>query len=73
MYKVKGKRCVKVYVYIYIYINKPLKGNLSVGQDLEVKTSTGKTFTCVVRLDTEPEVAFWRNGGILNYVLRKMA
>jgi len=27
----------------------------------------------MVRLDTEPEVAFWRNGGILNYVLREMA
>ena len=48
-------------------------GNLTVGQTLNVTTSTGKTFETVVRLDTEPEVAFWRNGGILNYVLRQMA
>ena len=40
---------------------------------LAVTSSTGKTFECLVRLDTEPEIAFWRNGGILNYVLRKMA
>jgi len=50
-----------------------LGGNLSVGQNLEVKASNGKTFQAKVRLDTEPEIAFWRNGGILNYVLRQMA
>lgn len=47
-----------------------LGGDFKVGQDLDVKASNGVTFKCIVRLDTEPEVAFYRNGGILNYVLR---
>ena len=47
-------------------------GNLTVGQDVTVTTSTGKSFTAVCRLDTEPEIAYYQNGGILNYVLRKL-
>ena len=39
---------------------------------VNVRTSTGKTFECVTRLDTEPEIAYYKNGGILNYVLRKL-
>ena len=47
-------------------------GDLSVNQDVTVTTSTGKTFTVTCRLDTDPEVAFFQNGGILQYVLRKL-
>jgi aconitate hydratase len=47
-------------------------GNLSVGQDIEVTTSTGKKFNVVCRLDTEPEIEYLKNGGILHYVLRKL-
>ena len=47
-------------------------GDISVMQKLEV-TANDKKFTVVVRLDTEPEVLFWKSGGILNYVLREMA
>lgn len=47
-------------------------GNLKVNQDVTVKTSTGKSFTAVCRLDTDPEVAYFQNGGILHYVLRKL-
>lgn len=47
-------------------------GDLSVAQDVQVTTSTGKTFTVLCRLDTEPEVGYFQNGGILNYVLRKL-
>jgi len=47
-------------------------GKLKVGQDVVVKTSTGKTFTVVCRLDTDPEIAYFQNGGILHYVLRKL-
>lgn len=46
--------------------------NLTVNQEVQVTTSTGKTFTCVTRLDTEPEIAYYKNGGILQYVLRKL-
>ena len=47
-------------------------GALKVGQDIPVTTSTGKTFSVVCRLDTEPEIEYLKNGGILNYVLRKL-
>lgn len=47
-------------------------GALQVGQDISVTTNTGKTFTVTCRLDTEPEIDFLKNGGILNYVLRKL-
>jgi aconitate hydratase len=47
-------------------------GEIKVSQDVEVTTSTGKTFTVLSRLDTEPEIAYYKNGGILHYVLRKL-
>ena len=47
-------------------------GNLKVSQDIEVVASTGKKFTVTCRLDTEPEIEYLKNGGILNYVLRKL-
>ena len=47
-------------------------GSLKVGQDVQVSTNTGKTFTATCRLDTDPEVAYFQNGGILHYVLRKL-
>jgi len=47
-------------------------GNLNVNQDVVVVTSTGKSITTTCRLDTDPEVAFYQNGGILQYVLRKL-
>lgn len=48
-------------------------GKLTVGQDLEVSTDTDKTFTVKVRLDTDPEVQYFQNGGILHTVLRNLA
>lgn len=39
--------------------------NLSVNQTVKVKTSDGKVFECTTRLDTEPEIAYYQNGGIL--------
>ena len=47
-------------------------GNLKVGQDVVVKTDSGKTFTVKARIDTEPEVEYFKNGGILQYVLRTL-
>ena len=47
-------------------------GDFSVNQKVKVITSTGKTIECVTRLDTEPEIAYYKNGGILQYVLRKL-
>ena len=47
-------------------------GNLKVGQEIDVRDDNGKTFKAVVRLDTDPEIEFFKNGGILQYVLRKL-
>lgn len=47
-------------------------GALKVGQDITVTTNTGKSITVICRLDTEPEIEYMKNGGILNYVLRKL-
>ncbi|KAL7988643.1 hypothetical protein Chor_007562 [Crotalus horridus] len=33
----------------------------------------GKTFQAVMRFDTDVELTYFRNGGILNYMIRKMA
>ena len=48
------------------------EGNLQVNQEIEVTSSNGKSFNVIVRLDTAVEVAYFQNGGILNYVLRKL-
>lgn len=51
-----------------------IESGLTPGQNLEVKVkaSTGeeKTFEVKSRLDSEVEIAYYKNGGILNYVLR---
>jgi aconitate hydratase len=44
-------------------------GNLQVGQKLTVTTNTGKSFQVNCRLDTALEVEYYKNGGILHYVL----
>ncbi|MBA0556348.1 hypothetical protein Golob_026456, partial [Gossypium lobatum] len=42
------------------------------GQDVTVTTNNGKSFTCAVRFDTEVELAYFNNGGILPYVIRNL-
>jgi aconitate hydratase len=39
---------------------------------VQVRTDTGKSFDAVVRIDTPGEADYYRHGGILRYVLRKM-
>jgi len=48
------------------------QGNLEVNQLLAVTTDCGKSFQVKVRLDTPVEVEYFKNGGILQYVLRKL-
>jgi aconitate hydratase len=48
-----------------------ISDNLQPKQDVTVKAD-GKTFTCTCRIDTPVEVEYYRNGGILQTVLRKM-
>lgn len=47
-------------------------GNLKVGEVIEVKTSSGKSFKVKVRIDTDIEVDYFKNGGILPYVIRNL-
>lgn len=46
--------------------------HLTVGAEATVTTSTGTSFNVLMRLDTEPEISYFQNGGILHYVLRKL-
>lgn len=41
-------------------------------QVVDVRTDSGKSFKAVVRFDTELELTYYKNGGILNYMIRKM-
>ena len=47
-------------------------GNLEVAQTLSVTTNMGKQFDVTVRLDTAVELEYFKNGGSLLYVLRKL-
>ena len=51
--------------------------DLTPGQDIEVEVTRedGSTFsfTALCRIDTANEMEYYRNGGILHYVLRKLA
>ena len=50
---------------------------LSPGQDVEVEVTRADgsqtAFTAKCRIDTANEMEYYRNGGILHYVLRKLA
>ena len=51
--------------------------DLTPGQDITVEVTRGDgssfTFTALCRIDTANEMEYYRNGGILQYVLRKLA
>lgn len=42
------------------------------GQEITVEAGEGKSFQTIVRFDTEVDLTYYRNGGILNYMIRKM-
>lgn len=47
-------------------------GDLSVKQELTVRTDKGSEFQVTCRIDTDLEVEYFKNGGILPYMLRKL-
>ncbi|XP_066460462.1 cytoplasmic aconitate hydratase isoform X1 [Eleutherodactylus coqui] len=51
----------------------PEDKDLRPGMNVEIKLDTGKTFEAIMRFDTDVELTYYRNGGILNYMIRKMA
>nr|QIE05299.1 aconitase ACO1 [Halichondria panicea] len=50
-----------------------LPQDLKPGQDLTVKVDSDKSFTVTARFDTDVELSYYKNGGILNFMIRKMA
>jgi len=49
-----------------------LPENITTGQTIEIELDSGKTFEVLVRFDTDVELAYFRHGGILNYMIRQM-
>lgn len=49
-----------------------LPEKLSIGQTVEVSTDNGKKFKVKARIDTEPEIEYYKDGGILIYVMKKL-
>uniref|UniRef100_A0A8U8BVA0 Cytoplasmic aconitate hydratase n=1 Tax=Geospiza parvula TaxID=87175 RepID=A0A8U8BVA0_GEOPR len=47
--------------------------NLKPQMNVQIKLDTGKTFNAIMRFDTDVELTYFHNGGILNYMIRKMA
>jgi len=49
-----------------------IPSDLVPGQELTVKTHSGKSFKVLLRFDTEVELTYFKHGGILQYVLRRL-
>ncbi|XP_022830383.1 cytoplasmic aconitate hydratase-like [Spodoptera litura] len=49
-----------------------LPENITPGQIITVQVDNGTTFQVKVRFDTEVDLTYFKNGGILNYMIRKM-
>merc|ERR1711970_907993 len=47
--------------------------SLTPGMKITVSTDTGKQFSVVSRFDTDLELTYYKHGGILNYMVRKVA
>lgn len=43
------------------------------GQNITVQVDNGHSFQVIVRFDTEVDLLYYKNGGILNYMVRKIA
>ena len=52
--------------------NIHLTENLSIAQVIDVSTACGKKFKVKARIDTEPEIEYYKDGGILIYVMKKL-
>jgi aconitate hydratase len=49
-----------------------LPEQITIGQIVRVTTDTGKSFNVKTRIDTEPEIEYYKDGGILIYVMKKL-
>lgn len=46
--------------------------NSQPGQPITITTDDGKRFEVILRFDTEVDLTYYKHGGILNYMVRKM-
>ena len=53
-------------------IDKGVKPRDEVPCEIKYKDGTSKTIKVLCRIDTQNEVEYYKNGGILQYVLRNM-
>lgn len=53
--------------------NIDLPADLKPGQHIKVSVDSGKSFEVLLRFDTEVDLTYYRHGGILNYMVRKVA
>jgi aconitate hydratase len=49
-----------------------ISDEFKMGDLVTITTNTGVNFQAKVRLDTAPEIEYYKNNGILLYVLRKI-
>lgn len=52
--------------------NIDLPNELKPGQSITVNLNNGKSFDVILRFDTEVDLTYYQNGGILNYMVRKV-
>ncbi|XP_031843107.1 cytoplasmic aconitate hydratase isoform X2 [Nomia melanderi] len=50
----------------------PIPEDCQPGQKITVTIDNGKKFEVIVRFDTEVDLTYFKHGGILNYMIRKM-
>ena len=53
-------------------IEKGIKPRAEISCEIKYKDGTSKTIKVLSRIDTENEIEYYKNGGILQYVLRNM-
>lgn len=74
----RGQACPQPPPPLLLARGCPLRGGLPrpllfFSPSLSLQLDTGKTFQAVMRFDTDVELTYFHNGGILNYMVRKMA
>lgn len=52
--------------------NISMPDNVKPHDKIFVETDTGIKFQVLVRFDTDVDIIYFKNGGILNYMIRKM-
>jgi aconitate hydratase len=65
--KITGSELITI-----IDIDKGIKPRDEVSCEIKYKDGTIKTIKLLCRIDTQNEVEYYKNGGILQYVLRNM-